>query len=127
MDSIYFDLQGKLVQMGLTSAQAQWILPIVTILTIVLLAYLLIKLCRRIMIPAVKRLTAKTAVKWDDYLFNDEVLNNFSIRLPSISVLIPNPIIRQPEQKPFLSGNQEVTVETTTLYEIPIPVPESKA
>ena len=92
MDSIYFDLQGKLVQMGLTSAQAQWILPIVTILTIVLLAYLLIKLCRRIMIPAVKRLTAKTAVKWDDYLFNDEVLNNLCHIIPPVVFLVLIPI-----------------------------------
>lgn len=92
MDSIYFDLQGKLVQMGLTSAQAQWILPIVTILTIVLLAYLLIKLCRRIMIPAVKRLTAKTTVKWDDYLFNDEVLNNLCHIIPPVVFLVLIPI-----------------------------------
>lgn len=92
MDSIYFDLQGKLVQMGLTSAQAQWILPILTILTIVLLAYLLIKLCRRIMIPAVKRFTAKTAVKWDDYLFNDEVLNNLCHIIPPVVFLVLIPI-----------------------------------
>lgn len=92
MDSIYFDLQGRLVQMGLTSAQAQWILPILTILAIVLLAYLLIKLCRRIMIPAVKRFTAKTAVKWDDYLFNDEVLNNLCQMIPPVVFLVLIPI-----------------------------------
>ena len=42
-------------------------------------------------------------------------------------MLTPKPIIRQPEEKPFLSGNQEFTVETTTLYEIPIPVPANIA
>ena len=40
---------------------------------------------------------------------------------------MPKPIIRQPDEKPFLSGNHELTVETTTLYEIPMPVPAKTA
>jgi hypothetical protein len=45
------------------------------------------------------------------------------ITLPKSKVLTPKPIISEPEQKPFLSGNHAQTVETTTLYAIPMPVP----
>ena len=44
-----------------------------------------------------------------------EVLKSESARLPRTRELAPNPIIRAPEQKPFLSGNQALTVEIKTL------------
>lgn len=42
--------------------------------------------CRRGIVPIVQRLTLETKTKWDDYLFNDKVLNSFCHLLPSLVV-----------------------------------------
>ena len=43
------------------------------------------------------------------------LLNNLFAILPSTKADAPNPIIKHPEQSPFLSGNQTLTVAIITL------------
>lgn len=47
---------------------------IITLCMIFLLAYLLEKICRRLIVPVVRRVTVKTRSVWDDYLLNDKIL-----------------------------------------------------
>ena len=63
----------------------------VAVMGILLLAYVAHWLCRKVVITSVKKLTAKTNNKWDDYLFNDRVLGDFCQLVPPIVItaLIP--------------------------------------
>ena len=56
-------------------------LAIFTALTIALL-YLCDLICRKIIIPAVNKVTSKTTSKWDDILFNSEVLTHTTRLIP---------------------------------------------
>ena len=80
-----------LQDLGISQAQLQWIMPAAAVLLILLVAFVLDRICRKLMIPIVKRLTGRTGVKWDDMLFNDEVLNNIChLVTPIVSlILIP--------------------------------------
>lgn len=80
-----------LQDLGISQAQLQWIMPAAAVLLILLVAFVLDRICRKLMIPIVKRLTGRTGVKWDEMLFNDEVLNNIChLVTPIVSlILIP--------------------------------------
>ena len=64
---------------------------IVAVIGILLLAYVAHWIFRKVVVTSVKKLTAKTNNKWDDYLFNDRVLDDFCHLLPPIVItaLIP--------------------------------------
>ena len=81
-------------------------------------------------IKAERIITAEITIPSSIYVFlhpKEGKVNSLDITSPIRRVLMPNPIIRQPELSPLLSGNQEFTVDTTTLYAIPIPLPAKKA
>ena len=53
---------------------------------IIIIAFVLDLLCRRLIIPAIRKITAKTESILDDYLLNDDVLKNISALIPPIAV-----------------------------------------
>lgn len=57
------------------------------------LAFLVDYLCRRIVIPIIKALTAKTKAKWDDHLLNDHVLNNTCHLVVPIILYVMLPLV----------------------------------
>ena len=59
---------------------------IVVILVIFLLAFLIDRICRRLIIPLIHKITARTDFFWDDYLLNDKVLNDFSMLIAPLVV-----------------------------------------
>ena len=65
---------------------------IVVILVIFLLAFLIDRICRRLIIPLVHKITARTDFFWDDYLLNDKVLNDFSMLIAPLVVYVLLPI-----------------------------------
>lgn len=85
-----------LQDLGISQAQLQWIMPAAAVLLILLVAFVLDRICRKLMIPVVKRLTGRTGVKWDDMLFNDEVLNNICHLVTPIVFLILIPMAFPP-------------------------------
>lgn len=48
---------------------------------------------RKVVIPVVKKVTAKTASKWDDILFNEGVLTNISRLIPPIVLMLILPYL----------------------------------
>ena len=91
METINNELIGWLLQMGMSEGLAQWVLRIGIVFAILLIIYLFDKVCRRIFIPVIRKLTAKTQITWDDYLLNDKVLDNVCHLVPPVAfyVLIP--------------------------------------
>ena len=65
---------------------------IVVILVIFLLAFLIDRICRRLIIPLIHKITARTEFFWDDYLLNDKVLNDFSMLIAPLVVYVLLPI-----------------------------------
>lgn len=76
----------------------------IVILIILAIAYLADWVCRRGIIRAVRKITQRTKATWDDILFNDKVMNNFSHLIPPviIYVLIPIAFPHDPETLAFI-------------------------
>ena len=91
MDTINNDLTNLLKQMGVH--QESWGITqrIVIIAGILIIAFVADYFCRKIVVPTIKKLTARTQATWDDYLFNDAVLDNMCHLIPPIIlyVLLP--------------------------------------
>ena len=60
--------------------------------------------CRKIVVPTIKKLTARTQATWDDYLFNDAVLDNMCHLIPPIIlyVLLPFAFPHEPVTLTFI-------------------------
>ncbi len=91
METINNELISWLQQMGVAEGSLLIMQRIVVIVAILLIAYVLDMICRRGIIPMVKKVTAKTQVTWDDYLLNDKLLNDVSHLVSPVVVyaLIP--------------------------------------
>lgn len=91
METISDTITIWLQQMGVQPESIGTVHRIVAVVGILLLAYVAHWLCRKVVLTTVKKLTAKTHNKWDDYLFNDRVLNDFCHLIPPIVIttLIP--------------------------------------
>ena len=102
METINNELINWLQQMGVGEGNLLMMQRMVAIVAILLIAYVFDMICRKVIIPTIHKVTAKTQVTWDDYLLNDEVLNNACHLIPPIVfyVLIP---LAFPVNSEFLS------------------------
>ncbi len=80
-----------LQQIGLSEGAATLMTRIGAILSILLVAFVIDRISRKILIPAIRRITERTESKWDDYLLGDDVLNDFCRFITPVAVyaLIP--------------------------------------
>lgn len=89
--------------LSLLGIDASW-LPISTHLTLVvvtvLLAWLSDWICRRLFVPAVMKVTAKTDVAWDEHIFNRRVLHSACHIVPAVVVWKLLPLVFS--QYPFV-------------------------
>ena len=91
-----------LQQLGVAQGSLHMVQRIVVIVAILLIAYVLDLICRKVVMPGVRKVTAKTQSTWDDHLLSDEVMNNICHLIPPIVVyaLIPFAFTSEPN---FLS------------------------
>ena len=92
MDTINNELTAWLEHLGLSHDHMSLILRIGAILAILLLAYIVDRICRKVIIPIIHRLTSKTESVWDDHLLNDEVLGNVCQLIPPVAVYMLLPL-----------------------------------
>lgn len=80
-----------LQQMGVAEGSISIVQRIIVVGAILLIAYVLDMVCRKVVMPTVRKVTAKTQATWDDYLLSDEVMSNVCHLIPPIVVyaLIP--------------------------------------
>ena len=104
METINNGLMTWLQQMGVAEGNLLTVQRIVVIAAILLIAYVLHLICRKIVMPAVRKVTSKTQVVWDDYLLNDNVLNNVCHLIPPVVVytLIPFGFSDEPNLLEFI-------------------------
>ena len=91
METINNELLGWLGNWGLAEDGTRWIVRAGTVIGMLLLAFVIDRVCRKIVIPGIRRLTAKTESVWDDHLLSDDVLKNVCRLIPPIvvSAMIP--------------------------------------
>ena len=111
METINNELMIWLQQMGVVGESAQWVVRIIVILAILLIVFVFDKICRKVIIPTVQKVTAKTQVTWDDYILNEKVLDNVCHLIPPVVfyVLIPLAI-------PSNSGLLEFVFKVCDIY-----------
>lgn len=102
METINNELMMWLQQLGVAEGGLLVVQRVVVIMGILLIAYLLDMICRKVVMPGVRKVTAKTQSTWDDYLLSDEVMTNVCHLIPPIVVfaLIPFAFPNEPN---FLS------------------------
>ena len=84
METINQELMLWLQQMGAAEGVAKWIIRIGVLLSILLIIYVFDRICRKTIIPLVRKLTSKTQSTWDDYLLSDKVLDNVCHLIPPV-------------------------------------------
>ena len=93
MEHIDEEIARLLLDLGIDKANLNWTTRVTMILAILLVAYIVTKLFRHALIPAVRKITAKTKATWDDYLFNDDMLHSFSRMIPPIIFYLLLPFV----------------------------------
>ena len=104
METINNGLMTWLQQLGVAEGSLLMVQRIMVIAAILLIAYVLDMICRKIVMPGVRKVTAKTQITWDDYLLNDDVLNNVCHLIPPVVVyvLIPFAFPHEPALLEFI-------------------------
>lgn len=75
-----------MVQAGMSESLSLLLLRIGVILSMLILAFVIDRICRKAVVPTIRKITSKTEFMWDDYLLNDKVLNDFCMLIAPVVV-----------------------------------------
>lgn len=91
MNTLNQEIAQLLQQTGIEKNDLSWTTQVVLILAIVLISYLTTLVFRHLIMPAVRKITARTKATWDDYLFNHKMMTSFCRIIPPIIwyILLP--------------------------------------
>ena len=83
----YIDkLMEMMLQAGMSESLSLLLLRTGVILSMLILAFVIDRICRKAVVPTIRKITSKTEFMWDDYLLNDEVLNDFCMLIAPVVV-----------------------------------------
>ena len=104
METINRELISWLQESGVATGYTIFVLRTGTILAILMIAFIVDRICKRIIIPAVRKVTSKTDSIWDDHLLSDDVLSNICRLVPpiAVSVMIPLALPDEPNLRAFI-------------------------
>ena len=78
--------------LGITADSRAWLYWLIAIATIALVVFMADVVCRRLLLPLVKRLTRATRAAWDDILLSDTMLKDVSRLVPPILIAVLMPL-----------------------------------
>lgn len=81
------------MQLGLGEEKSLLAFRVCAVLGIYLIAIIVDRVCRKLIVPLIHKFTAKTESDWDNYLLSDDVLKNICNLIPPIAVYISLPLI----------------------------------
>lgn len=84
MDFINESLMDFFHKMGFLSDTRSWGIQLVILCGVLLFSFVLTKIFRHVFVPIVQKITSRTRVKWDDYIFNERMMMAFSRTIPPI-------------------------------------------
>lgn len=79
--------------MGIDKENISWSTRLTLIALILLISYIITKLFRHLVIPAVHKITSRTKATWDDYLFNERMMTSFCRMIPPIMFYLLLPFV----------------------------------
>ena len=93
-----------LQQLGISEDYVEFLLRLGAILAIILIAFIVDRVCKRVITPIIRKVTSKIDSNWDDHILSDEVLRNVCRLVPPIvvSALIPYALGNEPELVTFI-------------------------
>ena len=130
METLNRNLMEWLQQVGVAEDYITLVLRIGAILGIILVAFIVDRICKRIITPTIRKVTSKTGYNWDDHLLSDEVLKNICRLIPPIvvSAMMPYALVSEPALLNFILkmcwvyitavGVKLICAFITSLYEI---------
>lgn len=91
MNTLNQEIAQLLQQTGIEKNDLSWTTQVVLILAILLISYLTTLVFRHLIMPTVRKITARTKATWDDYLFNHKMMTSFCRMIPPIIwyILLP--------------------------------------
>ena len=75
-----------MLQAGMSESLSLLLLRTGVILSMLILAFVIDRICRKAVVPTIRKITSKTEFMWDDYLLNDNVLNDFCMLIAPVVV-----------------------------------------
>ncbi|MBO7248373.1 MAG: mechanosensitive ion channel [Bacteroidaceae bacterium] len=93
-----------MAKIGIPVTHSITITRIIAIVLILVAALIVDKICRKIIIPAIRKITAKTESDLDNHILSDEVLNNICRLVPPIVIaaLTPYALFTAPMLQTFI-------------------------
>ncbi len=85
-------LLRRLAPLGVTATSKTWIYWLIAVAAIALVVYIADVICRRAIIPLVKKFTRVTRATWDNILLNDTLLKDISRLVPPILIAVLMPL-----------------------------------
>ena len=93
MEDLYVEIAQQLSDMGIDKENISWSTRLTLIALILLISYIITKLFRHLVIPAVHKITSRTKATWDDYLFNERMMTSFCRMIPHIMFYLLLPFV----------------------------------
>ena len=81
-----------LAPLGVTATSKTWIYWLIAVAAIALVVYIADVICRRAIIPLVRKFTQATRATWDNILINDTLLKDVSRLVPPILIAVLMPL-----------------------------------
>lgn len=92
MSNINFYIQQWLLNLGISMENVDILSRITLIAAIIIVISVAYVFSKRILVRTVKRITKRTASRWDDHLFDDKVLNSICHLIPPIAFYVLTPL-----------------------------------
>ena len=93
MEDLYVEIAQQLSDMGIDKENISWSTRLTLVALILLISYIMTKLFRHLVIPAVHKITSRTKATWDDYLFNEKMMTSFCRMIPPIMFYLLLPFV----------------------------------
>ena len=93
MEDLYVEIAQQLSDMGIDKENISWSTSLTLIALMLLISYMITKLFRHLVIPAVHKITSRTKATWDDYLFNERMMTSFCRMIPPIMFYLLLPFV----------------------------------
>ena len=93
MEDLYLEVARQLSDMGIDKENLSWSTRLTLVALILLISYIMTKLFRHLVIPAVHKITSRTKASWDDYLFNEKMMTSFCRMIPPIMFYLLLPFV----------------------------------
>lgn len=93
MENLYLEVARQLSDMGIDKENPSWSTRLTLVALILLISYIMTKLFRHLVIPAVHKITSRTKATWDDYLFNEKMMTSFCRMIPPIMFYLLLPFV----------------------------------